>query len=114
VLWKVPVGRGYSSVAVVKDRVYTLGLLPKDQAKKDSLQEVVQCLDAETGKSVWEFVSSDAIDKSFPGARSIPTVQGRHLYVFGQGAELHCLEAATGKVAWQRFLMKELGAQTVT
>jgi hypothetical protein len=50
VLWKVSVGRGYSSVAVVKDRLYTLGLLPKDPVTKDSLQEVVQCLDAETGK----------------------------------------------------------------
>ncbi|MCE9568012.1 MAG: PQQ-binding-like beta-propeller repeat protein [Planctomycetes bacterium] len=114
VLWKVSVGRGYSSVAVVKDRLYTLGLLPKDPAKKDSLQEVVQCLDAETGKPVWEFVSSTVIDKSFPGARSTPTVQGKHVYVFGQGAELYCLEAASGKVVWQKPLMKELGAQTVT
>jgi len=114
VLWKVPVGRGYSSVAVVKDRLYTLGLLPKDPAKKDSVQEVVQCLDAETGKPVWEFVSSTTIDKSFPGARSTPTVRGKRVYVFGQGAELYCLEAATGTVVWQKLLMKELGAQTVT
>lgn len=113
ILWKVSVGRGYSSVSVVKNRLYTIGLITNQDKKDAPTHEVVQCLDVDTGKPIWNFVCSTSIQKSFPGARSTPTVHGNHVYVYGQGGELYCLDADSGKVVWQKFLMTELAALKV-
>jgi len=112
-LWKVSVGRGYSSVAVANGKLYTLGLLPKDPAKKDSLRETVSCLDPDTGKTLWQFAYEGTLNQQFPGARSTPTVDGEVVYVYGQYGELFCLNAQTGKVIWQKMMVKDLGAQNV-
>lgn len=114
VLWKQPVGRGYSSVAIAKGRIFTLGLLPKDESKKSVLEETVTCLDEATGKTLWQFSYPGFQDKSFPGSRSTPTVEGNVLYVYGQHGGLYCLECETGKVVWQKLMGKDLGAQNVT
>lgn len=122
VLWKQPVGRGYSGVAVAKGRIYTIGLLPKeaskdapkDAAKKSPLQETVTCLDEATGKQLWQFSYEGFQDKSFPGSRSTPTVDGEKVFIFGQNGGLYCLEAESGNVVWQKNMVKDLGAQNVT
>ncbi len=117
VLWKVSVGRGYSSVAVANGRIYTLGLLPKDPSrndKNDPVVETVSCLDPQTGKTLWQFPYVGTLNNQFPGARSTPTVDGKVVYVYGQYGELFCLDAETGKVVWQKLLIKDLGAQHVT
>ena len=114
VLWKISVGRGYSSIAIANGRAYTLGLLPKDPAKKDSLEETVTCLDPETGKTLWQFAYAGVLDRQYPGARSTPTIDGKVIYVYGQYGELFCLNAETGKVVWQKLMVKDLGAQKVT
>lgn len=46
VLWKASIGRGFSSFAVAKGRLYTMG-------NRDNV-DTVFCLDAETGKEVWK------------------------------------------------------------
>jgi len=114
ILWKQPVGNGYSNVAIANGRLYTLGLLPKEPDKKDSLQETVTCLQAETGKILWQFSYAGTLSKQFPGSRSTPTADGKYVYVYGQGGELHCLNAETGAVVWQKSMVKDLGAQNVT
>jgi len=114
VLWKQPVGRGYSSVAIANGRVFTIGMLPKAESKKNVLEETITCLDESTGKVLWQFFYAGFQDKSYPGSRSTPTVDGKVLYVYGQHGGLYCLECETGKVVWQKLMGKDLGAQTVT
>src|SRR5262245_20270245 len=46
VLWKVSLPGGYSSVAVVGDRLYT-------HTARDKKEEIVLCLEAATGKELW-------------------------------------------------------------
>src|SRR5437764_478320 len=43
--WKVPVGIGESSPVLAGDKLYVFG--------RDGDDEVVRCLNAETGKEVW-------------------------------------------------------------
>lgn len=114
VLWKTPVGRGYSSVALANGRVFTIGLLPKEANKKNALEETVTCLDEGSGKVLWQFSYAGFQDRSFPGSRSTPTVDGKVVYVYGQHGGLYCLEAETGKIVWQKLMVKDLGAQNVT
>jgi len=68
----------------------------------------VFCLDAATGRKVWEtFLKSASPEVDFMGFFSSPalTADGKHLLI-GQGlhtdgeAELVCLEAASGRVKW--------------
>lgn len=113
-LWKHQVGRGYSCVAVSAGRVYTLGLLPQAGADpKGPVQETVSCLEESSGKTLWRFGIPGTVEKAFPGSRSTPTIEGDRAFVYGQAGGLYCLETATGKVVWQKSMMRDLGAQKV-
>src|SRR5688500_15829230 len=53
VVWKTPLGAGYSGISVSGGRVYTMDR-PKDSSDEKSSEERVVCLDEQTGKLVWE------------------------------------------------------------
>jgi outer membrane protein assembly factor BamB len=45
------------------------------------------------------------------GSRSTPTLVGDRLYTLSHEGHLHCLDAATGAVRWQRHLVKDFGGR---
>lgn len=105
VLWKKAVPGGYSSFAVAQGRLYTM--------TEDRKEEIVLCLDATTGKQVWEYrYAADydlhpGLDQRFKsGPRSTPVVDGGHVYALGTTGVLNCLEAKTGRLVWTLDLMK--------
>ncbi|MBA4066430.1 MAG: hypothetical protein C0501_22500 [Isosphaera sp.] len=111
-VWSQPCGGGYSSCAVVGGRVYT-----QDRNGGD---ERVVCLDAETGKPVWEYAypaDYAGTDGNFAvGPRATPAVAGGRVYTVGGAGKLLCLEppAAAGgspRVVWQHDLLSEFGAK---
>jgi outer membrane protein assembly factor BamB len=105
-LWKANnLGSAYSSVAVVGDRIYTLG----DRGKS----QLVLALDgARKGKEVW----ARRLGPPWPdgGARSTPTVDGDRLYALGTDGDLVCLETATGKVRWRKNLRRDFGGRMMS
>jgi outer membrane protein assembly factor BamB len=106
VLWKVPGGDGYSSVAVAAGRAYTLVQRGDD--------ELVIALDAVSGKELWQIRSGPAyLNKFGNGPRSTPSIDGGFVYVQSVTGPLVCLEAASGKVVWQHDLLKEFGAKNI-
>jgi outer membrane protein assembly factor BamB len=97
--WKVAVGAGDSSPALVDGKLYAFG--------RWDANEVVSCLDAVSGKVLWR----DAYPAQFlptgpssqhPGPRSSPAVADGKVCVLGVGGILSCLDAATGKVLWRK------------
>lgn len=94
-------GRGYSSVAVVGERIVTLG----DQ---DDGQYVV-ALSRDGGKKLWATKIGPVWDNEFPGSRSTPTVDGNRIYALGTEGDLVCLGLADGEVIWRRHLVKDFG-----
>jgi outer membrane protein assembly factor BamB len=104
VVWRVPVGDGYSSMAVTGGRLYTM------EAKGDD--EFVVCLDAPTGKEIWR-VRSDVnfMNDQGNGPRATPTVENGIVYALGAQAKLYALDAKDGKKIWRKDLQKELGAK---
>lgn len=98
-LWKRGMGCGFSSVAVVGNRLYTEGMVGETTR--------VWCLDAATGDEIWHYdYELPVINRgkrlySFPGPTSTPTVEGSRVYVYSRGGQLFCLDATTGKIAWQ-------------
>lgn len=106
--WKAPgLGGGFGQCAVVGGRIYGVGLR--------GAEEIAWALDAATGRPVWSapFARPSNPDPGGRGGgpRSTPTVDGDRLYVEGVGGDVACLDLATGKVRWQKSLVREFGGR---
>jgi outer membrane protein assembly factor BamB len=103
VLWKANVGTGFSSLAVSKGRVLTVG-------NKDD-RDTVYCFDAEKGTKLWTHsYEADLGAKFFDGGPgATPTVDGDAVYTLSRWGDLFCLDLATGKVRWKKNLEKDEG-----
>jgi outer membrane protein assembly factor BamB len=91
-LWAVHVGQGFSSVAVVGNKVYTVGNYQN--------QDYVSCLNAANGKVLWQHKYTCAAG-DYGGPRATPTFHAGNIYTFSREGQAFCLNAATGKVVWQ-------------
>lgn len=93
-LWEADIGSGFSSFACVGDKVYTCGTRSEKQ--------VVYCLNADTGKTIWNKTIEDQYAESIggDGPRSTPTVDGDRVYVHGARGAILCLNADNGKKIW--------------
>jgi len=107
VSWKSHVGLGASSLAVVGQRVFTMG------AHKEQNEEVVWCLDAETGRVVWQFAYPCPFDaRQFEGGpASTPTADGSLVYTLGYLGQVHCLNVRDGRVVWRKHLVDDFGGR---
>ena len=103
-VWKRPVGPGWSSFAVVGDFLYT-------QEQRDG-DEVVICYRASTGDEVWRHADKQRFDEKLagPGPRGTPTFHDGKIYAQGANGTVNCLDAATGKSIWSHDVVKDAGA----
>jgi outer membrane protein assembly factor BamB len=106
-VWKAAgLGVGYSTIAVVGNRIYTIG-------ESGEFSSVI-ALNAADGKKVW----SAKLGKSgapgmpaFEGPRATPTVEGNLLFAVGQWGEMACLDTAQGKELWRKDYTKDFGGK---
>ena len=98
ILWKVDVGTGYSNVAIKDNRLYTMGL--------KSREWVVFCLNAKTGKKIWQYPFEDIRDP-----QSTPTIDEKSVYVLSTEGILMCLKVKNGKRRWVKDLVNEYAAR---
>lgn len=107
-LWQVnDVGGGYSTPAIVGQRIYLLGNEGMDD-------EFVQALDVSNGKQVWRVkLGKVGPNKGpqYPGSRSTPTADGKLLFALGSDGDLVCLDAATGNEHWRINLREEFAGR---
>lgn len=101
VLWEAQLGAGYSSVSIAGPYLYTMGNI--------SNQDIVYCLQADTGKEVWRY-SYPCKAASYPGPRATPCVANNQVYTISREGLAICLNAKTGEVVWQKHVAKEFGA----
>ena len=108
VLWKVAGGDGYSSVAVVGKRAYTMVQRGKD--------ELVLALDVADGKELWRVRTGPAYrQRLWQRARGTPAIDGKFVYVQSATGPLMCLDAdKKGEIVWQHDLLKEFKAKNIT
>ena len=101
-LWKASgIGKGFSSVAVVKGTVYATGDVGGDL--------VLSALSG-TGALLWRQVQGPAYTASHGGARSTPVVDNGMIYLVGGSGRVTCHDAASGKIVWERELKSFGGA----
>lgn len=103
VVWKRPIGPGYSGISVSSGRVYTM------DRPKDSQEERIVCLDEQTGEPIWEHrYASDYTGLDYEkGPRCTPTIHDGRVYTLGAVGHVFCLDVATGKVLWTKDLVKD-------
>ena len=113
VLWRRPIGTGYSGPAVAGGRVY---VMDREQAKDARGKpgrsipgkERVLCLRAGDGKLIWKDEYDCPYTISYPsGPRTTPLVHGGRVYTLGAMGDLRCRNAVTGTPRWSRRLMKD-------
>ena len=105
VLWTIEVGAGYGSPAIVDGKVYVLDRIGKDRSAKD----VLRCLDLSTGKEAWSYSYEAPGKVSHDGSRSVPTVEGDHIYTCGTFGHVHCFEKNTQEVVWKKNVWRDFG-----
>jgi outer membrane protein assembly factor BamB len=103
-IWRHRVGPGWSSIAVVGDRLFT------QEQRGDS--EAVVCFD-DAGREVWVHEDAARFSERLAGAgpRATPTFWEGRLYTLGATGKLNCLDAATGARQWSRDIAADSGAK---
>ena len=115
ILWRCPVGGGYSGPAVSKGRVYVTDFQPElqpdeagNQRKNSRGRERTLCLDETTGNLLWEHSYPVTYTVSYPaGPRCTPNVDENRVYTLGAQGDLQCLDATTGSLKWSRSLLRD-------
>jgi len=98
--WKVDVGDGHATPVLVGARVYTFS--------RQGTNEVMQALDAATGKAIWQtrypapVTVNPAAQAHGPGPKATPTFASGRLYTLGMGGIVTAFDAASGKQLWQK------------
>ena len=94
-LWKTPVGQGFSAPVISAGKLILFHRLEKE--------EVVQCFDAQSGKPLWRFNYPSAFRDGIhfdDGPRATPAIADGKVYTFGAEGALHCLDLDTGAKLW--------------
>lgn len=110
--WRVTdCGYGYSSPAVVGDRLFLLGTDPDS----NNLGDYALCLGTKDGQKVWKVDLPPTDPKAGyntgwgGGPRGTPTVDGDVLYALCPRGDLFCLKTADGSKVWSVNLVKDFG-----
>jgi outer membrane protein assembly factor BamB len=103
-LWRQPIGAGWSSFAIVGHYGVT-----QEQRGSD---ELITCYDIDTGKLQWAHATPVRFQELIAGIgpRATPTIHEGRVYALGALGHLHCLDGATGKVLWRHDVVTETGA----
>jgi outer membrane protein assembly factor BamB len=105
-LWEKRVGAGFAGPVVAGRRLILFHRLDND--------EVVDCLDSETGKEQWSFKYPTTYRDDFgfdEGPRATPLIAGDRVFTLGAEGRLHCIDLASGQAIWQRSLSSDYASR---
>ena len=107
--WKTKVGGGHSSMTIARGRLFTL--------EQCSEGEAVTAYNLTDGKGLWRHVYDGLFNDQWAmggaGPRTTPTWDDGRLFTMGAEGQLHCLEANTGKVVWQKNIFENFGTRNL-
>ena len=111
VMWKRPIGEGYSSPVIEGRSLFTM--------YGKSGQEVVLAAHAETGATLWEQTApttfqSDVAREMGNGPYATPLIVGNRLFTIGVDGRLQCLDKSSGKLLWTQQLWSGLRGSRLT
>lgn len=106
IVWKQPAGEGHSAPVVADGKVFLFSKVA------DADDELVEALDAATGKRLWKQTCQRGNFKGLfgNGPRGTPTVDNGKVYTFGITGVLTCFNANDGARLWHVDTLKEYNA----
>ena len=100
VLWRKPLGDGFSAPSLVDGRMYV--------TFAENGQSFAAGLDAASGEELWRTPLGQAFKDRFgQGPRATPTVHDGVVYTLTANGQLHALSAKDGTVSWHHDLRSE-------
>ncbi len=99
IAWTAQLGLGYGAVSVKDGKLYAAGNVDDE--------DVIYCLDPETGKEIWTYKYASDKGGSYFGPLGTPVTDGKTVWVFNRHGDMIALDAVTGKKLWQTTLMTE-------
>jgi len=102
-------GRGYASLAIAGDRIYTLG---DGLSTAGDTDEYLSCFDRASGKQLWKTKTGSPWadgQESWQSSRSTPTVDGDTVYVITPFGQLVACDTSTGRERFRVDLKATFG-----
>lgn len=105
--WRHPVGRAWSSFAVVDGFAFT-------QEQREQGESVV-CYHIETGVTMWRHSDPVRFEEAMGGVgpRATPTFSDGFLYTLGATGVMNCLNATNGDLVWQRNILDDARVENI-
>ena len=104
-LWRQPIGAGWSAFAVVGSSAIT-------QEQRGEYEMVVS-YDLHSGQEQWSHSDHDRYEATPAGVgpRATPTIVEDRVYTLGATGILNCLDLATGECIWSEDILYDNGAE---
>lgn len=106
VLWSTDLGIGFGGPVIKAGKIY---LLDRDDEKGDTMR----CYDLQTGKELWNFGYEAPGSVMFPGSRTVPVVDDKHVYSCGPYGDLYCIDINTHQPVWHKNVWKDYGGDQI-
>lgn len=106
VLWRKPVGEGFSGAVAQAGRLILFHRLQS--------RERVDCLETRSGRPLWryDYPTDYRDDFGFDGGpRATPSIWEGKVYAFGAEGVLHCLELESGRKIWSLNTHQKFGVR---
>ena len=114
VVWRTPIGGGYSGPVVADGRVFVSDWAEDPESRTLDGTERAIALDEQTGEVLWTYEWQTSY-RMFQvvyaiGPRATPTVDGDRVYFLGATGRLFCFDVKTGTVIWEKDYVADYGA----
>jgi len=105
VLWRMPLGEGYSGAIIAGGRVYVLDYVEEDSS------DALRCFELFSGKELWRRSYKNPIRRNHGKSRTIPAYSDGVVVTLGPAAHVMAADAESGDLLWARDLVETYGAE---
>ncbi|MCM8541985.1 MAG: PQQ-like beta-propeller repeat protein [Lentisphaeraceae bacterium] len=101
-MWSMKVGVGFGGAVTSNGEAFILD-------RDDDDNDILKCIDIANGKIKWENKYKAPGRFGYPGSRSMPSVDDKHVFTLGSIGDLVCTDRKTGKMVWRKDIKKDYG-----
>jgi outer membrane protein assembly factor BamB len=103
-LWEIKLGPGYGGASIYGDEVYLMD-------RVDELNDILRCIDFNTGVEKWNFSYKAEGEIPYPGSRIVPYVDKDFVWCVGPHGDFYCINKETQKQVWFHDIKEEFEAE---